>query len=424
MPDNEQVRFVIRGGRPLDGDIVVGGMKNAATPILAATLLVPEPCVIGNVPRLSDVERMLDILRSLGSSVEWTGPNELTIDTGKADIGSLDAKAVKSMRSSILLMGPLLARFHEVTIPEPGGCIIGNRPIDDHLRVLGGLDADIRHNEDGSLTLTTGGLKGSNGILPVFSVTATENALLAAATADGTTVIRLAAAEPHVQNLADFLNSAGARITGAGTHTLVVEGVRRLRGTKHRVIPDQIEAGTFAVLGALTKGTLNIRGVVPEHLDIILLTLDRAGVRYALKGDTLVVGGQGRLDAFRLQALPYPGFPTDLQAPFGVLATQCSGTSLIHDPMYEGRLGYINELAKMGANATICDPHRVVITGPTPLYGKEILGLDLRAGATLVMAGLVASGETVLHNAKVIDRGYERLDERLRALGAEIERVE
>lgn len=424
MSESQPTKFVIRGGRPLDGDIVVGGMKNAATPVIAATLLVPEPCVISNVPRLSDVERMLDILRSLGSSVEWTGANELTIDTGKADIGSLDAKAVKSMRSSILLMGPLLARFHEVTIPEPGGCIIGNRPIDDHLRVLGGLNASISENDDASLNLTTDGLKGANGILPVFSVTATENAIMAAATADGTTVIRLAAAEPHVENLVGFLNAAGARISGAGTHTLVVEGVKNLHGVSHRVIPDQIEVGTFAVLGALTKGTINIRGVMPEHLDIILLTLGRAGVRYELKGDTLVVAAQGRLDAFRLQTLPYPGFPTDLQAPFGVLATQCSGTSLIHDPLYEGRLGYINELTKMGANATICDPHRVVITGPTPLYGKEIRGLDLRAGATLVIAGLVASGETVLHNAEVIDRGYESIDERLRALGADIDRVE
>jgi UDP-N-acetylglucosamine 1-carboxyvinyltransferase len=423
MSDKEQVKFVIRGGGTIEGDITVGGMKNAATPIIAATLLVPEECVIDNVPRLSDVEKMLDILRSLGSSVEWTGPNQLTIDTAKADIGTLDAKAVKAMRSSILLMGPLLARFNEVTIPEPGGCIIGNRPIDDHLRVLCGLGATIDRCEDSSLQLSTDGLKGSDSILPVFSVTATENALMAAATAEGTTVIKLAAAEPHIENLAAFLNAAGAKISGAGTHTITVEGVKNLHGANCRVIPDQIEVGTFAVLGALTKGTLNIRGVEANHLDIIFLTLDRAGVRYELKGDTLVMASQGNLDAFRLQTLPYPGFPTDLQAPFGVLATQCSGTSLIHDPLYEGRLGYINELTKMGANATICDPHRVVVTGPTPLYGKEIRGLDLRAGATLVIAGLVASGETILHDAHVIDRGYEKVDERLRAVGADIERV-
>jgi len=416
--------MVIRGGKPLEGDIKVGGMKNAATPVIAATLLVRDACVIENVPRLSDVERMLDILRSLGAAVEWSGDNELSIDTSAADIGSLDAQAVKSMRSSILLMGPLLARFNEATIPEPGGCIIGNRPIDDHLRVLEGLNAEIKINDDGTLTLTTSGLVGSSDILPVFSVTATENALMAAVTAEGTTVMRLAAAEPHVQNLCEFLNAAGAKISGLGTHTLTVQGVKELHGVRHRIIPDQIEVGTFAVLGALTKGTLNIRGVVSEHLDIILLQLKRCGISFELKGDTLIMGAASQLHAFKLQTLPYPGFPTDLQAPFGVLATQCSGTSLIHDPMYEGRLGYINELSKMGANATICDPHRVVITGPTPLYGKEIRGLDLRAGATLVIAGLVATGETVLHNCTVIDRGYERIDERLRAVGGDLKRIE
>ncbi len=416
--------MVIRGGRPLEGDIHVGGMKNAATPIIAATLLVSGECIIENVPHLSDVERMLDILRSLGAKVEWSADNSLTIDTTAADIGTLDNQSVKAMRSSILLMGPLLARFNEVTIPEPGGCIIGNRPIDDHLRVLSCLNANIKTNEDGTLTLTTAGLVGSGsvGILPVFSVTATENAIMAAVLAEGSTTIRLAAAEPHIANLCEFLNAAGARIGGIGTHTLTVEGVKELHSATCRVIPDQIEVGTFAVLGALTKGTFNIRGIVPEHLDIILLQLRRAGVNFEIKGDTLVMPAAGQLDAFKLQTLPYPGFPTDLQAPFGVLATQCSGTSLIHDPMYEGRLGYINELTKMGANATICDPHRVVITGPTPLYGKEIRGLDLRAGATLVIAGLVAAGETVLHNAAVIDRGYERIDERLKAVGADVRR--
>lgn len=424
MAATDEARMIIRGGKSLEGDIQVGGMKNAATPIIAATLLVQDTCVLENVPRLSDVERMLDILRSLGAKVEWSRGNTLSIDATHADIGALDGKAVKAMRSSILLMGPLLARFNEVTIPEPGGCIIGNRPIDDHLRVLGGMNAEIKTDDDGSINLTTSGLEGADNILPVFSVTATENALIAAATAKGKTVIKLAAAEPHIVNLGEFLNAAGAKITGLGTHTIVVEGVEKLHGARVKIIPDQIEAGTFAVLGALTKGTLNIRGVEPDHLDIILLQLRRVGVNFEVKGDTIVMPpSAGQLDAFRLQTLPYPGFPTDLQAPFGVLATQCSGTSLIHDPMYEGRLGYINELCKMGANATICDPHRVVITGPTPLYGKEIRGLDLRAGATLIIAGLVATGETVLHNAAVIDRGYENLDHRLRQVGADIQRM-
>ncbi|MBI4457814.1 UDP-N-acetylglucosamine 1-carboxyvinyltransferase [Candidatus Uhrbacteria bacterium] len=416
-------RFVIRGGRHLSGDIKVGGMKNAATPILAATLLASEPCIIENVPRLSDVERMLDILRSLGAEAEWTGEHEVSIDARRADIGSLDAKAVKSMRSSVLLMGPLLARFHEVRMPEPGGCIIGNRPLDAHIAAFETLGAQVRR-ENGHYVLTSGRLKGATIILPEFSVTATENALMAAVLAEGRTVIDIAAMEPHVQDLCRFLVACGARIGGIGTHTLTIDGVERLGGARHRLIPDQIEAGTYAVLSALTKGRIVIRGVEPRHLDLVLLTLKNAGVRVVVEGGSLRTEPSS-LKAFRrLQTLPYPGFPTDLQAPFGVLATQCSGSSLIQEPLYEGRFGYVNELVKMGANATVCDPHRVLISGPTPLYGQEIRGLDLRAGATLVIAGLVAQGETVIHGAEVIDRGYERLDERLRALGADIERVE
>ena len=415
-------RLVIRGGRPLDGEIRVGGMKNAVTPILAATLLLTKPCILRNVPRLSDVERMLDILRSLGSSVEWLSPHELAIDTTKADIKMIDAKAVKSMRSSILFMGPLLARFNQVELPEPGGCIIGNRPIDTHLMALKALGAVIE-KEDNLYRLKASGLKGATIILPEFSVTATENAMMAAATARGRTVIKLAAAEPHVQDLGKFLNSAGAKIHGLGTHTIVIDGVARLGGADHAVIPDQIEAGTLAVLGGLTKGTTRITGIEPEHLELILSLLRRTGVRFELERHALVVASQSSLNSFRLQTMPYPGFPTDLQAPFGVLATQCAGTTLIHDPMFESRLGYVNELIKMGANAVICDPHRVLISGPTPLYGQEIRGLDLRAGATLVIAGLIARGETVLHGAEIIDRGYEDLDERLRALGADIVRM-
>jgi UDP-N-acetylglucosamine 1-carboxyvinyltransferase len=411
----------ILGGKALEGDIRVGGMKNAATPILAATLLVQGECVIDNVPRLSDVERMLDILRSLGSRVEWTGTNQVTVDTRAANIASLDSRAVKSMRSSILLMGPLLSRFHEVAIPEPGGCNLGNRPIDDHLNVLRSLGAEV--TRDGAdYRLTTTGLKG--GIArPVFSVTATENAVMAAVLASGRTEIRIAAAEPHVEDLCRFLNAAGARISGMGTHTLVVDGVATLQSVRHRVIPDQIETATFAVLGALTKGTLHIRGVDPSQLDMILLVLGRAGVRYTLEGDVLTMEKPQSMNAFKVQTLPYPGFPTDAQALFGLLATQCVGTSLVHDPMFDGRFGYIGELQKMGANATVCDPHRVLVSGPTPLYGTEIRSLDLRAGATLVIAGLVAQGETLIHGAEIIDRGYEALHDRLAACGAEIARV-
>lgn len=416
-------RFLINGGRPLNGEIRVGGMKNATTPIIAATLLIKEPVRLTNVPRLTDVEKMCDILRSLGSTVEWVGENELAIDNAAADLTSLNAKAVKAMRSSILLMGPLLARFHEVQIPEPGGCIIGNRPLDSHFDALSALGAEIEVNrETGMYHLKAAKLTGAV-TYPTFSVTATENAIMAAVTAEGRTTIKLAAAEPHVEDLCAFLNSAGARIQGGGTHTIVIDGVATLHGTDHRIIPDTIEAGTFAALGAVTKGTLHITGIEPAHLDMPLMLLKKMHANFSLEGTTLVMGPHTALDAFKLQTLPYPGFPTDLQSPFGVIATQARGTSLIQDPMFEGRLGYTNELNKMGANCVICDPHRVLISGPTPLFGQEIRGLDLRAGATLVIAGLVASGETILHGAEIIDRGYEKIDERLAAVGADIKRA-
>jgi len=406
----------------LRGKIRASGMKNAATPIIAATLLTSEECVISNVPKISDVLRMLDILKSLGASVEWTGDHEVKICAKDADIKLLDEKAVKSMRSSILFLGPLLARFKKVTIPEPGGCIIGNRPPDTHFYALGKLGAKITH-EDGCFTLEAEQLAGALIILPEFSVTATENLLMAASLARGKTEVHLAAAEPHVQDLIKFLSKMGANISGAGTHTLTIEGVEKLHGANHGVIPDQIEIGTLAVAAAVSGGEVTIENIIPAHLDIILLKLQEAGVNLEVGDDFLRVKPSANLRAFRLQTLPYPGFPTDLQAPFGVLATQCQGTTLIQDPLFEGRMGYISELVKMGANAIVADPHRVVINGPTPMHGQEIKSFDLRAGATLIIAGLIASGETTINEAEIVDRGYERIEERLGKLGAKIKRV-
>lgn len=416
-------KFIIKGGKPLNGTIKIFGMKNAATPIIAATLLTEEECVISNVPKISDVLHLLEILRSLGVKIEWTGHHELRICAKNANIGALDKKAVQSMRSSILLMGPLLARFKRVTIPEPGGCIIGNRPIDTHLFALNKLGAKIS-KENGSYTLEAKSLNGTLIILPEFSVTATENLVMAASLAQEKTEIKLAAAEPHVQDLIKFLNQMGAKISWVGTHHLVIEGVKKLHGAYHTLIPDQIEIGTFAVAAAVSRGEVLIENIIPEHLDIILLKLEEAGVNFEVGNNYLKIKPSSSLRAFRLQTLPYPGFPTDLQAPFGVLATQCNGTSLIQDPLYEGRMSYVSELVKMGANAIVADPHRVVITGPTPLYGQEIKSFDLRAGATLIIAGLIAEGETIINEAEVVDRGYERIEERLHALGAEIKRIE
>jgi UDP-N-acetylglucosamine 1-carboxyvinyltransferase len=415
-------KFIIEGGSPLKGTVTISGMKNAATPIIAATLLTAEECVIGNVPKISDVEKMFEILKSLGAKAEWTGDHEVTICTKDADIKSLNAKAVKSMRSSILFLGPFLARFQKVEMPEPGGCIIGNRPLDTHFNTLEKLGVKVAR-ENGHLSLETKGLIASPVILPVFSVTATENLIMAAVLARGTTEVRLAAAEPHVQDLIKFLNNMGAKISGVGTHTLIIEGVEKLHGARHILIPDQIEIGTFAVAAAVSRGEVAIEGIMPEHLDIILLKLKEVGVNFELGGNFLKIKPSTNLQAFRLQALPYPGFPTDLQAPFGVLATQCAGTSLIQDPLYEGRMNYVSELIKMGANAIVADPHRVVITGPTPLYGQEIKSFDLRAGATLIIAGLIADGETIINEAEIVDRGYEKIEERLSALGAKIKRA-
>ncbi len=414
--------FVIQGGKSLRGTIAVAGMKNAATPILAAALLTQETCVIKNVPRILDVARMLEILQSLGAEAAWTGDHEVTITARELNLDNFNPHLVCRLRSSILLVGPLLARLKSFNLPEPGGCHLGSRPLDSHWSALTQLGAKVtRHN--GTYEVACDKLVAAHLILPEFSVTATENALMAAALASGTTVIEIAAAEPHVQDLCNFLNALGAKITGIGTHTLTIEGVTALHGANYTIIPDQIEAGTWAVLAAATKSELKITGARADHLSLVLLKLREAGVNYSFTDGTLVVH-HAPLRAFKVQAMPYPGFPTDLQAPFGLLATQASGTSMIHDPLFEGRFGYIHELIKMGANAIVADPHRVIITGPTPLYAQEIKSLDLRAGITLIMAALTAEGETRIQDAEVVDRGYEDIVARLQAIGADIRREE
>lgn len=415
-------QFIIEGGRPLKGEVEIMGMKNAATPILAATLLTSEKCILKNVPKISDVQSMIEILKSLGAEIDYSDEHTIRISNHDVSLHQLDKDLVCKMRSSILFMGPLLARFGHVELPEPGGCIIGNRPIDTHIYALEQLGAKIER-KNGFYGMWAENLEGATIILPEFSVTATENAVMAASLAKGRTIIKLAAAEPHVQDLCNFLNAMGAKIQGIGTHTLIIDGVKKLKGAEHTIIPDQIEVGTFIVAAAVTRGEVKIKNIVPEHLEIILLKLKQIGVKFEVGKDYLRIYPSANLKAFKLQTMPYPGFPTDLQAPFGVLATQCQGTSLIQDPMFEGRMSYVQELIKMGANAIVADPHRVVITGPAPLYGQEIKSFDLRAGATLIIAGLIAQGQTIISQAEVVDRGYERIEERLSGLGAKIKRV-
>lgn len=416
------MKFIIQGGKKLSGSIRVSGAKNAATPILAATLLTDERCIIGNVPRIADVESALAILRSMGAEVEWSGDHEVTVCAVHARPGIVDQKLVKSLRSSVLFLGPCLARFNEMDLSEPGGCIIGNRPLDTHHHVLVRLGVSISRS-NGTWHFSHNGLRGTEIILLEKSVTATENALMAAVLARGTTVIKNAACEPHVEDLARFLSAQGASVRGAGTSTIIIEGVDRLRGARHVVIPDMIETGTFLMMALATKSKLTLEGTDASHLDVACEKLRMMGAKFAFRGDTIDVLESPPLIAQKIDTRPYPGIPTDLQSIFGVLSTQVQGTTLIHETLFEGRLGYVNELIRMGANAIMCDPHRVLISGPSPLYGTEIRSLDLRAGAAMIIAGLVASGQTIIHEAQIIDRGYEHIEERLLQLGADITRV-
>lgn len=398
-------------------------MKNAATKLIAATLLTEEECVLHNVPRVLDVLRMVELVGSLGAEIKWDDPHTLRIRCAQVTPRTLDRAAVKSMRSSIALLGPMLARFHDITLPEPGGDNIGRRPLDTNFFALEALGAKIERTND-SYHLSAPSIKAATIILPEFSVGATENALLAAALTPERTVIKLAAVEPSVQELMIFLRAMGAEVNEVATHTIAITGAKKLRGAEHTIASDNLEIGTFAVAAAATRGELEIGPIVPLHIESTIEKLKSIGIIVQVTSNKLQVTSAGKLKSFKLQTMPWPGFPTDLQAPFGVLATQCAGTSLIHDPLFEGRLGYINELVKMGADAVICDPHRVLITGPAPLVGREVPSLDIRSGATMVLAGLVASGETIINNAEILDRGYEDLAGRLAACGAIIERVD
>lgn len=447
---NEQ--FIISGGTQLDGEVTVSGSKNAALAIIPATLLTKTPCILENIPHIEDVERLLEMLRSMGVEAEWQEPHILRIHAHAVDSLALDQSLVSRLRASISLLGPLLARTGRAKITHPGGDMIGARPVDTHLAALEALGATT--NSSGSYyEIEARALKGTRIALREFSVTATQNALTAAVLAKGRTHIEIAAAEPQVTDLARFLAAMGARIKGIGTHDLGIEGVRSLKGARYRVMPDHIEATTFAIAIAATRGSGIIKGADPSVLTLPLVKLREAGIPIELKAKSskltsptrsargsraktsqvlsqaqtdLVIKPALRMTAIPhpgIQTLPYPGLPSDVQAPFCVLATQLSGATVIQETIYEGRLRHIEELAKMGANAMIMDPHRALVIGPTALYGREIQSLDLRAGATLVIAALVAEGKSVIKDVYTIDRGYERLEEKLQALGADIERV-
>jgi len=417
-------KFVIQGGKPLQGTIEIKGYKNAAGAVLAACLLTDEECVIDNLPLVEDVFSLIEILKSMGVETEWLTERKLRVKAGKeVNPQKMDLERVPKTRISVLLIGPLLARFKSFKIPHPGGDKIGLRPITTHLQALEKLGAKIT-SEHGFYYFERENLKAREIILKEFSVTATENLMLAAVKAKGRTIIKGAACEPQVQDLGEMLKKMGAKIDGLGTHTIIIQGVEDLHGVEHKIISDPIEAATFIIAGVVTPGTVEIRNVNLCHLDLFLDKLEEIGVNFKKGNQSITVEFSPNLKSAKVQTFFYPGFPTDFLPFTSVLLTQSQGKSLIHDPLYESRFGYLQELKKMGADIEIVDPHRALIFGKTPLKGLNIESWDIRAGASLIIAALMAEGETVIDSIYQIDRGYEKIEERLQQLGADIRRVQ
>src|SRR5437763_780342 len=418
------------GAQPLHGRITAAGNKNGALPILAACLLTDEPVTLANVPRIRDVETMVELLVQLGADADWTGANEIRIDASDLVTTEVDSELASRIRASFLLAGPLLARVGRASVPPPGGDVIGRRRLDPHIHALAELGARIEVN--GGYQMHTDGLRGRRIFLDEASVMATENAVMAASLAQGETVIGNAACEPHVQDLCRFLRSLGAEIDGIGSNVLTVRGVQRLRGGEWRIACEHIEVASFIGLAAVTGGDVVVEDVVPEDLAPILPSFERLGVHVELDGSTLRVppgqelvvqddlGGQ----IPKIEDGPWPAFPADLTSIALAVATQARGTVLIFEKMFENRLFFVDKLVSMGARIILCDPHRAVVTGPARLFGQRMASPDIRAGMAMLIAGLCAEGTSTIGNVGEIDRGYERIDERLRSLGARIERVE
>jgi len=419
MPD----KFIIQGRKPLRGEIEARGSKNAAGPCLVACLLADKECEIDNLPLIEDVFNILEVFKSMGVQVENISQRKVKIKAEKVEPEKMDFEKVSKTRISVLLFGALLARTKHFKIAAPGGDRIGIRPISVHLNALEKLGAKIERDGD-FYKVDCDNLKGTEIVLQEFSVTATENLMLAAVLAEGKTVIKGAASEPHVQDLAKMLEAMGAKIKGAGSHTIEIEGVERLKGVSHNLISDPIEAATFIAMGAAVPGSkITVKNADPEHLDLFLQKLEEIGVNFKKDKDSIEVSYSPDLKPTKVQALPYPGFPTDFLPVIVPLLVTAKGKSLIHDPLYENRFNYVQQLRKMGADIDIVDPHRAFVFGPKELSGLTIESWDIRAGACLIVAGLMAEGKTTIENIFQIDRGYEKIEERLQKLGADIKRT-
>lgn len=422
-------KFVIEGGHQLSGTVVPGGSKNEALPALAACLLTSETVVLERMPRIADVEVMIDILREMGSEVDWKGPQTLEVNTSGVTSGDVPQELCRKLRASILLAGPLLARFGEVHLPPPGGDVIGRRRLDTHFLGFEALGAKVE--VDKSFHLSASKLVGTDIFLDEPSVTGTENIVMAASLARGTTTIRNAACEPHVQGICRMLNTLGAKVSGIGTNALSIEGTPGLWGGTHIIGPDYLEIGSFIGLAAMTRSELTIAPAVAEDLRMIRLVFDRLGVEVDCTGDTVHVPAEQRMRVRKdlmnqipqIDDAPWPAFPTDMMSIAITVATQVEGSILFFEKMFDGRMFFTDSLNAMGAQIILCDPHRVVVNGPAQLYGSTLESPDVRAGMALLIAALSAKGTSTIYNVRHIDRGYESIEEKLKALGAKIERL-
>ena len=421
-------RFVIEGGIPLRGTIIPSGNKNAALPMLAATLLTDQPVTLHNLPDIGDVQIMLELLEELGVGVERHGDHSATIHAAELRSTCPNAKLFSQIRGSLTLIGAMVARAGRIKLALPGGDRIGRRRIDTHLLALGALGAQTTQNDD--FEMVAAGLRGAEIWLDETSVTGTENAIMAACLARGQTVIRNAASEPHVQELCHLLNRMGARIEGIGSNTVTIEGRERLKGGEWTVGPDYMEVGSFIGLAAATRGEILIKNAAPEHLGMVRMVFERLGVHFEVQGDDVLVPAEQPLTIVddlggavpKIDDAPWPGFPSDLMSIALVVASQARGTVLIHEKMYDSRLYFVDRLITMGARIILCDPHRAVVVGPAQLHGETLQSPDIRAGMALLIAALSAAGQSIIYNISQIDRGYEQIEAKLQGLGARIRR--
>ncbi|MDK1045377.1 MAG: UDP-N-acetylglucosamine 1-carboxyvinyltransferase [Anaerolineales bacterium] len=423
--------FRIEGGHPLNGEVVPSGNKNAALPLMTASLMATGEVTLHNVPQIGDVATMLQLLTSMGVEAESSDGSTLRLRSQGAKRGQLDPELCRRIRASILLAGPMLSRFGAIDLPPPGGDIIGRRRIDTHFLALQAFGVEVEHNDRQYHMRAKAGLRGADVLLDEASVTATENAIMAAVCADGASVIRNAASEPHVQELCLFLRTLGAHIEGLGSNTLHIEGVKELHGGEHTIGPDYLEVVSFIAAGALTGGSMRIVNAGAKYLGMIRLVFKRLGVDWVEDGEDIVIESRNRLEITpdlggfvpQITAQPWPAFPTDLVSLAIVVASQAEGSVLIHDWMYPSRMFFVDKLVSMGARIILCDPHRCIVEGPVQLIGEVLESPDIRAGMALVLAALAAKGTSIIHNIGQIERGYEGIDEKLRRLGAKIERM-